>query len=381
MIVICEECGKKYDIDPAQIKGREAKAKCKSCGHVITVTKKEVNPSAAAPPSKVKEVPPRPKEPEARSPEPNEEAPDTQPAKSATGPKKGFGLRPKIFVLFFFIPIALMIGAGSFYLWALEDLSSLITRESSRAVTQLGEAIIAEKARSVADQARLYLVSRPNMARQDFGSDQEFQKVAVQKVGLTGYTALYAVPDEKGIWRTWAHTNAKIIAIDMSTLNGPMGQNFDGFWKVFSNAKDGKESKGYYTWQEKDGSFRDKYMVCAPVKGTPYYVAATTYLDEFTKPVKDMEGRVNEITKGTRNMVFMIVGGTLLLVGFVVLLYGQRLTSRIRSLTDVAERISVGDMDAEISIKSKDEIGDLAEAINRMQASIRLSIERLRRRR
>ena len=380
MIVICEECGKKYDIDPAQIKGREAKAKCKSCGHVITVTKKEVNPSAA-PPSKVKEVPPRPKEPEARSPEPNEEAPDTQPAKSATGPKKGFGLRPKIFVLFFFIPIALMIGAGSFYLWALEDLSSLITRESSRAVTQLGEAIIAEKARSVADQARLYLVSRPNMARQDFGSDQEFQKVAVQKVGLTGYTALYAVPDEKGIWRTWAHTNAKIIAIDMSTLNGPMGQNFDGFWKVFSNAKDGKESKGYYTWQEKDGSFRDKYMVCAPVKGTPYYVAATTYLDEFTKPVKDMEGRVNEITKGTRNMVFMIVGGTLLLVGFVVLLYGQRLTSRIRSLTDVAERISVGDMDAEISIKSKDEIGDLAEAINRMQASIRLSIERLRRRR
>jgi predicted Zn finger-like uncharacterized protein len=381
MIVICEECGKKYDIDPAQIKGREAKAKCKSCGHVITVTKKEVNPSAAAPPSKVKEVPPRPKEPEARSPEPNEEAPDTQPAKSATGPKKGFGLRPKIFVLFFFIPIALMIGAGSFYLWALEDLSSLITRESSRAVTQLGEAIIAEKARSVADQARLYLVSRPNMARQDFGSDQEFQKVAVQKVGLTGYTALYAVPDEKGIWRTWAHTNAKIIAIDMSTLNGPMGQNFDGFWKVFSNAKDGKESKGYYTWQEKDGSFRDKYMVCAPVKGTPYYVAATTYLDEFTKPVKDMEGRVNEITKGTRNMVFMIVGGTLLLVGCVVLLYGQRLTSRIRSLTDVAERISVGDMDAEISIKSKDEIGDLAEAINRMQASIRLSIERLRRRR
>ncbi len=66
MIVICEECGKKYDIDPAQIKGREAKAKCKSCGHVITVTKKEVNPSAAAPPSKVKEAPPRPKEPEAR---------------------------------------------------------------------------------------------------------------------------------------------------------------------------------------------------------------------------------------------------------------------------------------------------------------------------
>ncbi len=390
MIVICEECGKKYDIDPARIKGSEAKAKCKSCGHVITVTKKEVSPSAA-PPSKVREVPALRRAPEARAPvvrapvakapEPREEAPDTPEAKSAKAPKKRLGLRPKIFLLFFFIPIALMIGAGSFYLWALDDLSSLIAGESTKAVTQLGEAIIAEKARSIADQVRLYLVSRPNMPRQDFGADQDFQKVAVQKVGLTGYTALYAVPDEKGIWRTWAHTNPKIIAIDMSTLKGPMGKNFDGFWKVFSGAKDGKESKGYYTWQERDGSFREKYMVCAPVKGTPYYVAATTYLDEFTKPVKDLEDRANQITQGTRRMVFMIVAVTLLLVGVVVLLYGQRLTSRIRSLTNVAERISVGDMDAEIGTQSKDEIGDLAEAIDRMQASIRLSIERLRRRR
>jgi HAMP domain-containing protein len=41
----------------------------------------------------------------------------------------------------------------------------------------------------------------------------------------------------------------------------------------------------------------------------------------------------------------------------------------------------VGDMDAEVNVQSKDELGDLSEAINRMQASIRLSIERLRRRR
>ena len=382
MIVICEECGKKYDIDAARIKGREAKAKCKSCGHVITVTKKEVNPPAVPSP-KVREAAPRPRrEPEAAAPEPSDEVPDAPLAGSAGAAKKSMGLRPKIFVLFFLIPIALMIVAGGFYLWALQDLSSLITKESSRAVTNLGEAIIAEKARSVADQIRLYLMSRPNMARQDFGSDPEFQKVAVQKVGLTGYTALHSVPDEKGIWRNWAHTNPKIVGLDMSTLIGPMGKvNFDGFWKVFANGRDGKESRGYYTWQEKDGSFREKYMLCAPVKGTPYYVAATTYLDEFTKPVKDMENRANEITKGTRNMVFMIVAATLLLVGVTVLLYGQKLTSRIRSLTAVAERISVGDMDAEINVKSKDEIGDLAEAINRMQASIRLSIERLRRRR
>ena len=40
-----------------------------------------------------------------------------------------------------------------------------------------------------------------------------------------------------------------------------------------------------------------------------------------------------------------------------------------------------GEMDAQIPVTSRDEIGDLAEAIGRMQESIRLSIERLRRRR
>jgi len=50
-------------------------------------------------------------------------------------------------------------------------------------------------------------------------------------------------------------------------------------------------------------------------------------------------------------------------------------------LTDAANRISVGELGVEIENKSKDEIGELAEAITRMQDSIRLSIERLRRRR
>jgi HAMP domain-containing protein len=386
MIVICEECGKKYDIDASRIKGPEAKAKCKVCGHIITIARKENRPPAPPPSLRAREVPVRDKESQEVVPGPREqreqkeETSETTPARGAVR-RKGLGLRPKIFLLFFFIPIALMVAAGYFYLWALDDLSSLLTKESSRVVTQMGEQIIAEKARSVADQVHLYLLGRPNLRRQDFGTDQEFQKIAVQKVGLTGYTALYAVPDEHGIWRTWAHTNPKIIAIDMSTLKGPMGKAFPGFWRVFAGVKDRKESRGYYTWQEKDGSFREKYMVCTPVKGTPYNIAATTYLDEFTRPVKDMEARANQMTVDTRNTVFMIVGGALLLVGVIVILYGQRLTSKIKSLTDVAERISVGDMDAEIRVRSKDELGDLSEAINRMQASIRLSIERLRRRR
>jgi HAMP domain-containing protein len=94
-----------------------------------------------------------------------------------------------------------------------------------------------------------------------------------------------------------------------------------------------------------------------------------------------MDAKANEISVETRNIVLGILVGTLLLIGITVALYGTRLTSRIKKLTSVAEQISVGEMDAEIPVTSRDEIGDLAEAIRRMQESIRLSIERLRRRR
>jgi methyl-accepting chemotaxis protein len=245
----------------------------------------------------------------------------------------------------------------------------------------MAEDAISSTSRSVAKQCNLYIISHPELRKTEYDQDPEFRKVAVQKVGKKGYTALYELPDSSGVWRTWAHANSKIIGIDMSNLKKPLGGNFPGFWRVYIGVEGGKESKGYYTWQDKDGSVRDKFMVCTPVEGTRYIIAATTYLDEFTMPIKDMEARAKEQAVKTRNTIFAILAGTIILIGVIVSLYGHGLTGRIKSLTNTADRISVGELDAEIEIKSKDEIGDLAEAISRMQESIRLSIERLRRRR
>ena len=122
-------------------------------------------------------------------------------------------------------------------------------------------------------------------------------------------------------------------------------------------------------------------MVCTPIEGTPYIIAATTYLDEFTQKQSLLSNRSWEMSNRIQNTIWLIWGGTLFLVGTVVLFYGYRLSRRIKSLTDIAERISIGELEADIPTQSKDEIGELAESISRMQESIRLSIERLRRRR
>jgi len=385
MIVICEECGKKYRIDATKMKGTAARFKCRVCTHVIVVSK----PQSASAVTAVADFSATKTEVESAEKQVSATAPKIELGPFATGRTQvrpvrkagAFNLRTKMLLLFLFIPLFLMTGASFLYLWQLEKMSALLTKESTKIVNQMAEDKIADLSTAVAIQCRLYLLAHPELKKEDFMNDMGFKTLAVQKVGLTGYTALYEMPDPNSVWRTWAHVNPKIISIDMSTLKKPLGRNFPGFWKIYTGVKGGKRSQGYYTWQDKDGKFRDKFMVCTPVAGTPFVVAATTYLDEFTGPVKLMETRAQILTEKTRLITWAILGGTLLLIGIIVFIYSHRLTGKIKSLTDVAERISIGDLGIEVETQSRDEIGELAEAISRMQDSIRLSIERLRRRR
>jgi len=378
MIVICEECGKKYRIDPSRIKGKAASFKCRACTHLIVVSKPQ-------PPPAQPEIDTRPTlESITTTVDDSSTAVASEARQAATKARrstKGLGLRTKMLSLFMVVPIILMAGASLLYLWQLESMSDLLTRESSKFVNQMAEEKIADISAGVAMQCKLYLLSHPELIREDFNEDLGFKTLAVQKVGMTGYTALYELPGSDGIWRTWAHVNNKIIGIDMSKLKKPLGRNFPGFWKVYIGVKGGKKSQGYYTWQDKDGKFREKFMVCTPIAGTPFVVAATTYMDEFTGPVTLMQSRAKALTDRARLITWAVLGITLLLIGLIATVYGHRLTGKIKSLTDVADRISVGELGMEIKTTSKDEIGELAEAIARMQDSIRLSIERLRRRR
>ncbi|MEJ2100162.1 MAG: HAMP domain-containing protein [Desulfobacterales bacterium] len=385
MIVICEECGKKYRIDPTKIKGTAARFKCRVCSHMIMVAKPPSDPPAvAAADLGVTETVTEPVEKKTPAIGSDIEVDRVVSERAKVKPARkagGFNLRVKMLLLFLVVPLLLMLGASLLYLWQLEQMSQLLTKESTKIVNQMAEDKIADLSTAVAIQCRLYLLAHPELKKTDFMNDMGFKTLAVQKVGLTGYTALYEMPGPDGVWRTWAHVNPKIVGIDMSTLKASLGRNFPGFWTIFSGVKGGKRSQGYYTWQDKDGKFRDKFMVCTPVAGTPFVIAATTYMDEFTGPIKLLETQAGLLTEKARLISWAVLGGTLLLIGIIVSIYAHRLTSKIKSLTDVAERISIGDLGIEVETKSGDEIGELAEAISRMQESIRLSIERLRRRR
>jgi predicted Zn finger-like uncharacterized protein len=249
MIVICEECGKKYRVDPSKINGKAASFKCHVCGHVIMVLKTRAIPPEPDSKIKVKTTPTidgRLGEdgPDARDGETaaDKAKPGTRHRRKAGG---GLGLRAKMLLLFFFIPLILTAGVSLFYLWHFENTSRLLVQESYKIVTQLAEQEIAN---------------------------------------ISTATAM-------------------------------------------------------------------------------------------------MQSRAKALTDNARMIALMTLGATLLLIGIIVFVYVYRLTGKIKSLTEVAERIGAGELEIEIETRSRDEIGELAEAIARMQDNIRLCIERLQRRR
>jgi HAMP domain-containing protein len=125
---------------------------------------------------------------------------------------------------------------------------------------------------------------------------------------------------------------------------------------------------------------REKYVAGIPIEGTPFNIASSTYIDEFSQPVEEMKKRAKSMTDAIMRIVICILGTAAILIALITFVYGNHVSGKIKRLTDVTDRISMGELDAKVPMSSRDEIGALAEAIIRMQNSISISIERLRRR-
>ena len=92
----------------------------------------------------------------------------------------------------------------------------------------------------------------------------------------------------------------------------------------------------------------------------------------------------SEVYAHVRNVQYfalILLLATIVLVSLVAYFSARAIVNPIKKLTDVAERMSLGDLNIQINVPSKDEIGLLAQAIKRMQTSLRLAMERLRRKR
>jgi methyl-accepting chemotaxis protein len=216
------------------------------------------------------------------------------------------------------------------------------------------------------------------LKREDLPKDPWLQSIAVQKVGETGYTAVH---DDQAI--NYFHTNPQIVGTDLHQLSGKLPV----FWKILEASLKGPAS-GYYDWKDADGKIRLKYMYLSPVKDLNLIVAATTYIDEFSKPTRAIEDKMKKIESGYLGeyekkfeMFYLIILAALIVLLIVIYFYSRSVIRPILYLAEVADKISMGELDTPIRIKAKGEVGVLAESIERMQTSVKTAIERLQKRR
>jgi HAMP domain-containing protein len=307
----------------------------------------------------------------------------------------GLGLLPKLLIgtlipilvafLIIWVIVFFSVDFGNFQITSIKDIGSgslkeLTTtslKESKSSLDRLGEKMIREKAIDVAAQIEIFIKTHAKMKREDILRDPWLKSIAVQKVGETGYTAVH---DDKGI--NYFHSNPRIVGTDLHDLS----KTLPAFGKLMEASLKGPAS-GYYDWKDADGRIRPKYMYLTPVRDTDLIVAATTYIDEFSRPARAMEGKMKQIQttyledyKDRIKIFYLVILCVIIVLLVRIYFYARSVIHPIRYLSEVADKISMGELDTPVRIKGKGEVGVLAESIERMQTSVKAAIERLQKR-
>lgn len=294
--------------------------------------------------------------------------------------KRVFGLKEKFLLMVLFPVVVTFVVIAVYSRMSMNAFGEKIGVESTTIVTQMAEAAILEKARSVAKQVELALQMNPGLAPLDFNNDPVIGKLATQKVGLTGYTVLYSVPDSTNPgYLTLVHPAKELIGKDTPPIvKTRLGERYKDWFAVYQGPLTGKESSGYYPWKDDKGKERDKFMACVPIANTHYAISATTYLDEFLTPVKKVESEISDHITGIGrvHMSTMLIG---LIVFAACVIFGiSKISKKIVALTHAIGEVSMGRVDNEIEIiKSNDELQDLSEAFERMRTGVKFIMQKL----
>lgn len=320
MLVTCEDCTKKFNIDETRIQGERAQFTCSGCGNIIVVTKPRKETSSP--------------EKETTS----EEKPTTE--ASPTVKEKGIPVRSYIFLTM--IMSFLVIGAAFSYLY-LKYIPEIIYNQ-----VELRTSAISKSFSGV--------VTKPLLLRNYLQVNKEAQRTSK----LPG-TAYAAVINKKGI----------VVAGFFSDLS-----RFD---RKFEMQVKKKGFPASLLSSNKLGTGDSHSRIS--IGGQPIY--------DTVIGLPDAGGEVHvgiylsEVDTAIRNAmispVTLSVGGATLLIGLLALFFLTRTITRpMQELTEVANRISLGELDLSVSLKGPREMRELASAFERMRFSIKAAVDRMK---
>lgn len=159
-------------------------------------------------------------------------------------------------------------------------------------------------------------------------------------------------------------------------------EDINGVRLVEQLIKAARNGGGYvsYTWH-KPSTDKDapKLSYALDLKEFSWVLGTGFYIDDIDEAVALKRAEVDRSITNTV-IISLVVGLVILVVVVLVNMWfaNRALSEPIRQLAENAREMSLGKMDTVIEVDSKDEIGELADAISRMQKSLQVIFKRLR---
>jgi methyl-accepting chemotaxis protein len=460
MEIICDECGKKYRVDETKMKGDRAKVKCKTCNHVMAVTRPQTNapsaPSLSSDDYQPSETTAAPKQIVSQSqpvPQSVVERPGPEAIEKPAEPEKdvsAFLSRQKIrFGLFGKIIIVMLIVSllpfAVFWGITLKETGERVRIDTENLMAQTAKGLATEVDGWIENNVSILRTAAklPEIVSMD-GAEQEPILKVIQKeypwmylvftVGLDGMNVARnddnplkdysdrqyykdVLAGKKLSWQTLigktSQKPALVLAVPIRSGNDLVGvmaaaMTIDEISKNIATWRKGKtgfaflvDEKGYvvshpdkqYVVKRKNlnshpliAIFRKKGWLTTTTKfNTPNGETAFGHVRSnnfgWALVLQQQDDEAFEAYNQVQEFALILLGGTILLVLVIAWFSARAIVTPIMKLTDAAERMSLGELNVKIDIKSKDEIGLLAQAVGRMQTSLRLAMNRLRKKR
>jgi len=189
-------------------------------------------------------------------------------------------------------------------------------------------------------------------------------------IGKTGYAW---VLDSKG--KYVISNKGKRDGEDISGMKDEQGNLFiQEMVKKGVALKPGEIGEHYYPWKN-PGEAAPRLKVARFMYFAPWdwVIGVGTAQDEFL----DSAAKIESSAKQSSIILSIVLLLSLAAAVFIWIVVAKRITQPIISLTDAAEKMSLGELSIKIDVDSEDEIGALAKAIGRLQTSLKLAMDRL----
>ncbi len=135
-----------------------------------------------------------------------------------------------------------------------------------------------------------------------------------------------------------------------------------------------------YVWEKPEKDLQPKLSYSRMIPGTDYWIGTGVYIDDVRKKEETILAAIHDFTTRFRHKLYAILG-----ISFVVIitplswLVVRSIIAPVLNLCEVADAYSLGELNLQIpAAQRKDEIGRLAQSIERLGSSSKLALDRLK---